>query len=138
MQAVGSPALYAALLLRNQRQEVASGVIAAALAQGQGERYPELYLYQTMAAPDAPQSQLERLNRFFAFHGVPPVVLRQPDTPPGPCNVQVPVDLPVLENGPLVSVLMTTFRTGERAGLHRRRLMHKFSGLIFKISPFLN
>lgn len=117
VQALGSPALYAALLLRNQRQQEAGNVVATALANGQGARYPELYLYQSMAAPDAPQPQLERLNRFFAFHGVPPVALRQPDAPPGPCNVQVPEDLPVLENGPLVSVLMTTFRTGERASV---------------------
>ncbi|VUZ22661.1 Uncharacterised protein [uncultured Comamonas sp.] len=121
----GSPALYAALLLRNQRPQDALKVIISAQEQGQEARYPELSLYRTMVAPDAPLRQLERLNRFFAFHGVPAVALRQPDAPPSPCNVQVQVDLPKRENGPLVSVLMTTFRTGERASVAIESLLNQ-------------
>jgi len=119
-----SPALHAALLLRNGHVQRARHLLAAALKAEQAARYPELHLYQTMANPGTPQQQLKRLNCFFAAHDLPPVELRDPAMPPNPCNVQVPAALASMD-GPLVTVLMTTFRTGERASVAIESLLNQ-------------
>jgi len=124
VQETAPPTLYAALLLRNGHAQRARQVLAAALQAGQAVRYPELHLYQTLANPDAPVQQLERLNCFFAAHGLPPVALRNPAAPPGPCNIKVPAALPPVD-GPLVTVLMTTFHTGERASVAIESLLNQ-------------
>lgn len=116
--------LHAALLLRNQRCEQAAQVLAHALAQGQAKHSPELYLYQSMATQGTPEVQLKRLNHFFAAHGLPAVVLRDEQAPPSPCNVQVTGERRAVD-GPLVSVLMTTFRTGERAAVAIESLLNQ-------------
>ncbi|WP_232776350.1 glycosyltransferase family 2 protein [Comamonas testosteroni] len=118
------PALHAALLLRTNQTQRAGELLADALNRGQAARYPELYLYQTMAGPDRPEQQLERLNRFFAAHGLPPVALCNPQEAPGPCNVKLP-GLPAVTDGPLVSVLMTTFQTGARASVAIESLLNQ-------------
>lgn len=119
-----SSALHAALLLRVGHVQRAREVLNVALKSGLAENQPELHLYQTMANPDAPQQQLKRLNDFFSAHGLPPMALRQPDEPPSPCNVVVPEILPSMD-GPLVTVLMTTFRTGERASVAIESLLNQ-------------
>ena len=118
------PALHAALLLRTNQAQRARELLADALNCGQAARYPELYLYQTMAEPDRPEQQLERLNCFFAAHGLPPVALCNPQLAPGPCNVKLP-GLPAVTDGPLVSVLMTTFQTGARASVAIESLLNQ-------------
>lgn len=127
VQEVASPALHAALLLRTNQPARARGVLATALNSGQAARYPELHLYQTMASPDQPQQQLERINLFFEAHGLSPVALCNPQVAPGPCNVKLPdlLDLPVVADGPLVSVLMTTFQTGARASVAIESLLNQ-------------
>ncbi|EED66928.1 glycosyltransferase family A protein [Comamonas testosteroni] len=124
VQEAASPALHAALLLRTNQTQRARELLANAKNSGQAARYPELYLYQTMAEPDRPAQQLERLNRFFAAHGLPPVALCNPHEAPGPCNVKLP-DLPAMQDGPLVSVLMTTFQTGARASVAIESLLNQ-------------
>lgn len=110
------PALHAALLLRDGQQAPARAVLDAALAAGLAGRHPELHLYHSMALADAPARQLQRLNRFLAVHGLPGLALRDAALPPSPCNVRAAHALPPVD-GPLVSVLMTTFRTGARAAV---------------------
>lgn len=119
-----SPALHAALLLRTNQTQRARELLANAKNSGQVARYPELSLYQTMAEPDRPEQQLERLNCFFAAHGLPPVALCNPQLAPGPCNVKLP-GLPAVTDGPLVSVLMTTFQNGARASVAIESLLNQ-------------
>lgn len=122
---VQAPAtLHAGLLLRTGDVVQAQAVLQRALQAGQGRSAPELYLYQTMAQPDAPQQQLDRLNAFLQAYGVPAVALRDGALPPGPCNVQLAAPLPRVQ-GPLVSVLMTTYRTGARAAVAIESLLNQ-------------
>lgn len=108
------PGTLAMLLLRTGQAQQALHLLDAALAAGAAERDPELHLHRTLAAPDAPARQLERLNHFLAAHRLPGLALSRDDAPPGPCNVHVPQAIDPVQ-GPLVSVLMTTYRTGARA-----------------------
>lgn len=127
LQTLGNTApapLHAGLLLRTGDVLQAQQVIGRALEAGQASRYPELYLYQTMAVQDAPLQQLERLNAFLQAYGVPPLALRRPDLPTGPCNVVLAQPAAPVQ-GPLVSVLMTTFRTGERASVAIESLLNQ-------------
>jgi len=119
-----SPTLYAGLLLRTGRVQRARQVLDDALTAGKATRYPELHLYRSMADPGAPQQQLTRLNHFFAAYNLPPVCLQRLDEPPNPCNVWVP-EMPAAADGPLVSVLMTTFNTGERASAAIQSLLNQ-------------
>lgn len=118
------PTLLAGLLLRTGDAAQARQTIQNALAAGKAMRYPELYLYQTMAQPDGADQQLGRLNAFLAAHQVPALSLRDPSLPPGPCNVQCAHALPQVE-GPLVSILMTTYRTGARASVAIESLLNQ-------------
>lgn len=117
LQTLGDAApapLYAGVLLRTGNRLQAQQVVRQALQDRQVQKYPELHLFKTMAEQDAePLKQLERLNAFLQSQGVPLLALRMQDQPPAPCNVAVAHALPSVQ-GPLVSVLMTTYRTGER------------------------
>jgi len=119
-----SPTLYAGLLLRTGRIRRARKVLDNALTAGKVTRYPELHLYRSMADTGSPQQQLIRLNHFLAAYDLPPVWLQRPDEPPNPCNVWTP-EMPAAANGPLVSVLMTTFNTGERASAAIQSLLNQ-------------
>ncbi|WP_120970997.1 glycosyltransferase family A protein [Comamonas sp. lk] len=118
------PALHAALLLCNGRLLDAQAVLKSALATGQASRWPELHLYQTMAEKGEPQLQLQRLNAFMVAFGLPALELRDGSIAPSPCNVMLSKELPSC-NGPLVSVLMTTFRTKERASVAIESLLNQ-------------
>lgn len=111
--AVPAP-LYAGVLLRTGNRLQAQQVVRQALQARQVQKYPELRLFETIAEQDGePLKQLERLNAFLQSQDVPVLALRMQDQPPAPCNVTVAHALPSVQ-GPLVSVLMTTYRTGER------------------------
>lgn len=106
--------LRLALLLRN-RQLVEAQACLMHLDRHEYVKQPELHLYASMAQPDAsPAQQLARLNAFLHSCQVPPLALQDAALPPGPCNVLVAESVPPV-HGPLVSVLVTTFRTGQRA-----------------------
>ncbi|GIX24534.1 MAG: hypothetical protein KatS3mg122_1765 [Caldimonas sp.] len=75
---------------------------------------PELHLLRTNASAGAPAEQLGRLNAFLQAHGVPALRLRDVNQPPSPGNVMAGEPTPEVQ-GPLVSVVMTTYRTGARA-----------------------
>ena len=110
------PTLRAALLLRVGLLDEAKVVLHRAIEAGQMDKWPELHLYQSNASPNNPQEQLERLNAFLQAKNVPPLILRDRSLPASPCNVQMKESVEPV-HGPLVSVLMTTFRTGLRAGV---------------------
>lgn len=118
LQTLGNAApapLHAGLLLRNGKRLQALDVVRQALKAGQFQKYPELHLFQTLAEPGgAPLTQLERLNAFLELQCVPVLALRRQNQPPSPINVIMTQTFPSVQ-GPLVSVLMTTYRTGERA-----------------------
>lgn len=117
LQPLGAKApltLRIALLLRNGQQALAQTCLEHAGASAYAQQ-PELHLYASMAQPDAsPAQQLARLNAFLRSCQVPPLALQDAALPPGPCNVLVAESVPPV-HGPLVSVLVTTFRTGQRA-----------------------
>lgn len=117
LQPLGAKApasLRVALLLRAGQQAQAQACLEQAGARAYTQQ-PELYLYASMAQPDAaPAQQLQRLNAFLHSCQVPPLALQDPAMPPGPCNVVVAEPVPPV-HGPLVSVLVTAFRTGQRA-----------------------
>jgi len=118
------PTLYAGLLLRAGRVRRAHKVVKDALNAGQAARYPELHLYRSMVNPASPPQQLDDLNRFLAAYDLPPVSLLHPDAPLNPCNVRGPT-VPAATDGPLVSVLMTTFNTGERVSAAIESLLNQ-------------
>ncbi|WP_455287331.1 glycosyltransferase family 2 protein [Cupriavidus necator] len=106
--------LKAALLLRTGHLDFAASFLKRAFADG--NPHPELHLYMSNATKEGASSQLERLNAYLASFDVPSLALRSIDNPPSPANLKVAE--PVADvYGPLVSVLMTTFETGERAGV---------------------
>ncbi|WP_354686587.1 glycosyltransferase family A protein [Cupriavidus necator] len=106
--------LKAALLIRSGRLDSAADYLKKAFANGGPGSYPELHLHMSNASREQPSRQLERLNAYLAAFDVPSLVLKDMDRPPSPANLKVAE--PVADvYGPLVSVLMTTFETGERA-----------------------
>ena len=109
--------LEAALLMRVCNFKAAKRVLKTAFLKQKHLSQPELFLYSSNAATKmTPQKRLQYLNEFFAFHGVSSVQLKDTALPPSPLNVKIKDQLPEC-NGPLVSVLMTTFETGERASV---------------------
>lgn len=107
-------ALRMALLLRTGQQQLAQASVEQ-LSASQYAQQPELHLYASMAQPQSsPAQQLQRLNAFLHSSHVPPLVLKDPALPPGPGNVAVAEPVQTVQ-GPLVSVLVTSYRTGQRA-----------------------
>lgn len=108
------PTLHSALLLRNGRVAEAQAVLDGSTSARTGAEAPELHLLRTNAWGGTPNEQLHRLNSFFAAHSLSPVRLVDPALPPAPGNVVAAEAVATVE-GPLVTVLMTTFNTGARA-----------------------
>lgn len=109
-----SPVLRAALHLRNGLVDDARQIIQGALERAEASRYPELHLLHSNAFQPDPLARLADLNAFFRANGVPEVTLISEDAPPSALNVQC-AEVASVFDGPLVTVLMTTFRTGHRA-----------------------
>lgn len=107
--------LHAALLLKTGKTAEARTMLEEAISRREGRKNPELLLYRRNAMTEAsPAQQLTDLNRFLVGCGVPKVALRDRTLPPVPTNVRCS-GTKVCDEGPLVTVLMTTFRTGHRA-----------------------
>lgn len=116
IEGVAAPlGLRAALLLRLGQDGQAARLLHEALAAGEARQQPALNLLLSNAAPGSAQQQLARMNAFFAAHALTPVALRDASLPPGQMNMKsVEPHQPV--RGPLVSVLMTAFQSGQRIG----------------------
>lgn len=111
---VNAWSLKAALLLRTNRSEAAERFLISAFAEGRQRQYPELHLHMSNALGDEPAKQLARLNAYLETFDVPSVALRDVRKPPAPANLKAAEPLSHVD-GPLVTVLMTTFETGDRA-----------------------
>ena len=111
-----SIALQAALMLEIGKQREATTLLRQAFEIGEQLHHPELNLYKSNAMrPDASE-QLDNLNAFLAAYDLPGLALKDSHQPPSPINVRIAA--PVAEmDGPLLSVLMTTYKTGRRADI---------------------
>jgi hypothetical protein len=107
--------LRAALLLRVGQDGQAAGLLNEALAAGQARQQPALNLLLSNAAPGPAQQQHARMNAFFAAYALTPVALRDASSPPGQMNMTSVAPRQSVR-GPLVSVLMTAFQSGQRIG----------------------
>jgi len=104
-------ALQIAIALRRGEQGRALDLLKAAMVSGKVS--PELHLYSNNAEKLLPAGQLANMNVFLAAHGVSPLALCDQDQAPGAMNLKLDgVLAPV--HGPLVSILMTAFRSAER------------------------
>lgn len=106
-------ALQAALLLRVSGREQASRLLQEAFAAGKERERPELHLFLSNAEAAAPTQQLARMNAFLAAYALPPVVLRDGALPVSQMNITGEGSLPIVR-GPLVSILMTAYQSGQR------------------------
>ncbi|WP_454731538.1 MULTISPECIES: glycosyltransferase family 2 protein [Cupriavidus] len=111
-----SVSLRAALLLRTAAFSEARAVLKEAFAKGEQRRFPELHLYRSNTERGAPAQQLIRLNAFLQAYQLPQLSLCDAGLPPSPLNVQAPAPIKTID-GPLVSVLMTTYQTGRWADM---------------------
>ena len=109
------PVLRAALLFRMARGQDAERVLVAALEKNEHRRFPELLLLANNVIGGTPDVQLGRLNSYLESKGLSPVGLTEPTRPPGASNLVSASSLPKVD-GPLLSVLMTTFSTADRVG----------------------
>jgi hypothetical protein len=105
--------LSAALLQANGRNLESLRLLEGAFRKGLHMETPELYLYRSNAGSWSNRELLDFLNSYLGSHGIPQVGLLDPDQPPGTRNLVSAVCLPSVESGPLVSILMTTFQSGE-------------------------
>ena len=103
----------AALLLRNGQVEQARRYLAELPAKA-FDAAPELLLLRANAFGGTPAELLRCVNGFFRAHGLPAVRLRDAACAPSPVNMVAAGSVKAVD-GPLVSVLMTTFQTGARA-----------------------
>ncbi|MCX7131394.1 glycosyltransferase family 2 protein [Aeromonas sp.] len=105
--------LHIALLLRNNQIEKARGLLDD-LPTDAAKVHPELHLLHTNAYSGTPAEQLQRLNAYLTTHGVAPLCLLDHSRAPSPLNI-ASIQPPPTQDGPLISILMTTFNTGPRA-----------------------
>lgn len=106
-------ALRAALLLRVGDVQGARTLLNTAFASGAADRDPQLHLLSNFTESSEPARQLASLNAFLAAADLTPVRLRDASKPPGANNLDATA-LRSAVDGPLVSVLMTTYRSVKR------------------------
>lgn len=117
------PALAAALLLGTGRLEDARTQLAWARAS-RVKANADLYLLETNALGGDACAQLGRLNAYLGERQVSRLSLRNPLLAPSPTNVAA-AGVSKAVDGPLVSILMTTYRTGGRAALAVESLLEQ-------------
>jgi hypothetical protein len=108
--------LYLSLQLQTDQKNAAVVSIRQALKLGFGARIPELWLLGTNALDGSPAEQLWRLNQWLEHFKLPPLAIRDITLPPGPGNLQARIAHSSLKDGPLVSVLMTSFNSANHIG----------------------
>ena len=114
--------LKAALLQANgQLSESARGIQSGMQVNNFN---PELNLYLSNAKKSSPNQKLHYLNAFLRSHGLTPLALQNQELPLGPKNL---VSQSALEkvDGPLVSILMTTYQSAERVEGSIRSLLNQ-------------
>ena len=109
-----SSAEQAARLLQQGRKAEAQALIQRTLDRDGAGHDPQLHLLACNAFAGSPREQLRRLNAYLAAHGLPELALLDPEAPPSPTNLRPALVQRVVENGPLVSVLMTAYNAAGR------------------------
>lgn len=105
--------LHAALLLRLGKDGQAKQVLNRAIQAGVLQKQPELRLLLSNAENGSPSQQLAHLNAFLAHYSLSPLALRDESQSLGPLNMMMAGEHRSVR-GPLVSVLMTAFCSGNR------------------------
>jgi len=112
---VAPVSLRAALLMKVGQTLEAQKILSEAISKKEGRKNPELFLYSINAAEEStPQKKLMHLNRFLVTHKVPKVQRKDKILPLVPTNVKCSSSK-IHADGPLISILMTTFHTSYRA-----------------------
>lgn len=114
--------LQAGLMLRMEQTAAAAELIGSSANVPARQPHPEMELLRgNLGDGDIPQ-RLAHLNAFLGHFQLPPVMLENPSLPPGPLNFRPAGNL-ATAGGPLVSILMTTFRSARRVGASVRSLL---------------
>ena len=109
------PALHAALLFRLNRKAEAQAIVVPALHSHWLKQKPELYLLAANTTDCSPQKQLNYANQFIESYGLEPVCLKEAEKPFAAGNLSCsPAEK--ITTGPLVSILVTAFRSAGRIG----------------------
>jgi hypothetical protein len=109
-------ALRAALLLRTGHMPEAAGLLAGALQHGEAQHNAELCLLCANANVSslAPAAQLRLLNDFLSSFRLSPLALTDGRLPPSPGNLRPAMSPQCVDDGPVVSVLMTAYQAVDR------------------------
>lgn len=125
IEGLDAPAgLMAALLMGNGRMDESRYMLEKAIERGEARQNPELYLFLSNAEQGDPGKKLVRLNAYLEAASLPPVRLCDSLESPSPMNLQPAVELPGID-GPLVSVLMTAYQSGQYIDTAIRSIMQQ-------------
>ncbi|TNJ34067.1 glycosyltransferase family 2 protein [Prosthecochloris vibrioformis] len=105
--------LQAALLQANGRKQESRQLLEVAFSDGVAVENPELFLYRSNAGSWSIRERLWLLNAYLDGYGIPGVSLHDPCLPAGLHNLVPTGELPSVDNGPLVSILLTTYNSSE-------------------------
>jgi hypothetical protein len=110
--------LRVALLQRNMRFEESNQLLQCAFGEGQQHDNPELYLYQGNLWPWSNRKKLDYLNSYLHAFALTSVALQEEHGDFCPYNLQSVTDcISDVQDGPLVSVLMTAYQSGAHVGV---------------------
>ena len=109
------PALHAALLLRLDRKMEAHALLNPVMHTDWIKHKPELSLLMANAASFSPQKQLNYANQFMEAYGLDQLSLKDASLPFCAGNLSCHIESAATD-GPLVSILVTAFRSAERIG----------------------
>lgn len=96
------------------KPEAARPWLARALAAGADGALPELCLLASNAFAQEPLAQASYLNRHLGHYGLSPIALREGHRPLSPTNLCPATTGEPMDDGPLVSVLMTVHNAAQR------------------------
>lgn len=106
--------LHAALLLKMGERSKAQMILDEAMDRKEGRKKPELFLYRSNTVlEDDGRKKLTYMNLFLSHHTIPKMRLKEKNKPLSAINIECRDSLGICD-GPLVSVLMTTFESQER------------------------
>lgn len=108
-----SPVIHILVLLRAGQFQRARQSFKRALAAGRIGEFSALCLFGTIVDADTSNDRLHWLNRVYDAYALGPLRLRDDGQPLNPTNVETS-SAPTVFDGPLVSVLMTTFNVESR------------------------
>ncbi len=108
--------LYTALLLKLRENEKAFKLLSTAIQRKEYRKNPELLLYFTNATKHIePKKQLTLLNIYLLMYNIPKLRLKDKTKPLSTLNIDCQLNKET--TGDLVTIIMTTFKTGERANI---------------------